>query len=114
MTLSTLLLSFALAAAVLTAITWRIQKKHFLSFLQYFSGIWFIFSGAVKAVDPMGTAIKMQQYFADFKVTFAATSAKGIVPALSWMSDNALGFSIFMIVLGSRQNSRNPSRAYWS
>lgn len=99
MTLSTLLLSFALVAAVLTAVTWKIQKKHFLSFLQYFSGVWFIFSGVVKAVDPWGTAFKMQQYFGEFKSTFSETSLKPIVPALTWMSDNALGFSIFMIVL---------------
>jgi uncharacterized membrane protein YphA (DoxX/SURF4 family) len=99
MTLSTLLLSFAGVAVVLTAITWKLQKKHFLSFLQYFSGVWFAFSGAVKAVDPWGTAFKMQQYFADFKTTFAPTVLKPIIPTLTWMSDNALGFSIFMIVL---------------
>ena len=99
MTLSTLLLSFALIAALLTALTWRKQQKHFLVFLQYFSGVWFIFSGAVKAVDPWGTAFKMQQYFGEFKSTFSATSLKSIVPTLNWMSENALGFSIFMIVL---------------
>ncbi len=99
MTLSTLLLSFALIAAVLTAITWKKQVKHPLAFLQYFTGVWFIFSGVVKAVDPWGTAFKMQQYFGEFKSTFGATSLKSIVPVLTWMSDNALGFSIFMIVL---------------
>ena len=36
MTLSTLLLSFALVAAVLTAVTWKIQKKHFLFLLHSF------------------------------------------------------------------------------
>lgn len=99
MDLLTLLLSFAGFAVVMTALTWKLQKKHFLSFLQYFSGVWFVFSGAVKAVDPWGTAFKMQQYFADFKSTFAPTALKTIIPTLTWMSDNALGFSIFMIVL---------------
>ena len=99
MDLLTLILSFAAVAAVLTGITWRTQPKHFLSFLQYFAGVWFIFSGAVKAVDPWGTAFKMQQYFGEFKSTFSETSFKFITPLLSWMSDNALSFSTFMIVL---------------
>lgn len=99
MDLLTLLLSFAAVAAVLTALTWRKQTKHFLSFLQFFSGVWFAFSGVVKAVDPWGTAFKMQQYFGEFKSTFNETSFKFITPLLSWMSDNALSFSIFMIVL---------------
>ena len=99
MDLLTLILSFAAVAAVLTGITWRTQPKRFLSFLQYFAGVWFIFSGAVKAVDPWGTAFKMQQYFGEFKSTFSETSFKFITPLLSWMSDNALSFSTFMIVL---------------
>ena len=99
MDLLTLILSFAAVAAVLTALTWRMQPKHFLSFLQYFAGVWLIFSGAVKAVDPWGTAFKMQQYFGEFKSTFNETAFKFITPVLSWMSDNALSFSIFMIVL---------------
>ncbi len=99
MDLLTLILSFAAVAAILTALTWRIQKKRFLSFLQYFTGVWFIFSGAVKAVDPWGTAFKMQQYFGEFKSTFSETSFKFITPVLAWMSDNALSFSTFMIVL---------------
>ncbi|MBL7814660.1 MAG: hypothetical protein JNL70_06610 [Saprospiraceae bacterium] len=99
MTLLTLLIYFAIAGAVLTALTWKIQKNRLLAFLQYFSGVWFVFSGVVKAVDPWGTAFKMQQYFSEFKSTFSATPLKPIVPLLTWMSDNALGFSIFMIVL---------------
>ena len=99
MDLLTLIISFAVVAAILTALTWRAQPKRFLSFLQYFAGVWFIFSGVVKAIDPWGTAFKMQQYFGEFKSTFSETSFKFITPLLSWMSDNALSFSTFMIVL---------------
>ena len=38
-------------------------KAYWVSFLQNFCGILFIFSGWVKAIDPLGTAFKMQQYF---------------------------------------------------
>ena len=34
-----------------------------MTFLQHFTGVLFIISGLVKAVDPMGTAFKMEQYF---------------------------------------------------
>ncbi|MBK7428374.1 MAG: hypothetical protein IPI60_15840 [Saprospiraceae bacterium] len=49
-------------------------KVLWLSILQNFCGILFVFSGWVKAVDPMGTAFKMEQYFAEFESTFSATS----------------------------------------
>ncbi len=40
--------------------------KAFVHFLRYAIGVFFIFSGTVKAIDPKGTAIKMEEYFTVF------------------------------------------------
>jgi uncharacterized membrane protein YphA (DoxX/SURF4 family) len=99
MTIWTLLIGFAIGGGILTGLTWRFQKSHFQAFLQNFTGVWFIFSGIVKAIDPWGTAFKMQQYFGEFETTFKGTSLKSIAGIFPWLSDYALSFSIAMIVL---------------
>ena len=76
MTLGTLILYIAIASLVVTGlIIYRAEgEKHWVtSFLQNFCGLLFIVSGWVKAVDPMGTAFKMEQYFAEFEATFDGT-----------------------------------------
>jgi len=98
----TLLLYIAIIAAVLTAIIGLLKKGHknwLMTFLQNFTGVLFIISGFVKAVDPMGTAFKMEQYFSEFQYTFAATSFKFIAPIFPMLSSISLLFSIVMIVL---------------
>jgi len=56
-------------------------------------GILFIFSGLVKAIDPLGLAYKMQEFF-------EAWSNSGIMPGMmSWLNEQALLFSILMITL---------------
>ncbi|HQW92677.1 MAG TPA: DoxX family protein [Ferruginibacter sp.] len=56
-------------------------------------GILFIFSGLVKAIDPLGLAFKMQEFF-------DVWAAEGIMKGLMhWLNEQALMFSILMITL---------------
>ncbi len=56
-------------------------------------GALFIFSGLVKAIDPLGLAYKMQEFF-------EVWAADGYFTKLMhWLNNYALGFSIFMITL---------------
>jgi len=101
--LPTLLISFAVIGALLTVWTVRVKqtKSVLWTFMQHFCGVWFIFSGLVKADDPIGTAYKMEDYFAAFEPTFAGLNNvfAGIAPLFPWLAGYAEGFSIFMIVL---------------
>lgn len=54
-------------------------------------GVLFIFSGLVKAIDPLGLTYKMQEFF-------EAWGNSGILPSLmNWLNDFALPFSLIMI-----------------
>ena len=70
-----------------------------LSWLLNFCGSWFVFSGFVKAMDPLGTAYKMEQYFAQFETTFSETAFSFIAPIFPFLSAYQNGFSVFMIIL---------------
>ncbi len=101
MTLTTLLLYVAIAAIILTVITKYGLKKGdnlLTSYLQNFVGALFIFSGWVKAVDPLGTAYKMTDYFTEFEATFQGTWFSFIAPVFPLLSQYVIGFSVFMIV----------------
>ncbi len=102
MTLGTLVLMIAAIAVVLTllvGLVYRSQENWLVTFLQNFCGSLFIFSGAVKAIDPLGTAYKMEQYFAEFQYTFEDTWFSFLAPMFPWLSEYSAGFSVAMIIL---------------
>jgi uncharacterized membrane protein YphA (DoxX/SURF4 family) len=101
MTIIDLMLYIGIVAAALTLFTGLVlkcQKSWLMSYAQHFSGSLFIFSGFVKAVDPLGTAFKMEQYFAEFFYTFKDTAVSFIAPLFPALSESALTFSVVMIV----------------
>ncbi len=102
MTFGTLVIMIAAIALVLTLLVGfghRGHKNWLLTFLQNFCGSLFIFSGAVKAIDPLGTAYKMEQYFAEFERTFQGTWFSFLAPIFPKLSEVAPTFSTAMIVL---------------
>lgn len=102
MTLTTLLTYITIAALALTGVTAFVMNRReslWMSLLQNFSGALFLFSGYVKAVDPLGTAYKMEQYFAEFESTFADTAMGFLAPVFPAMAEYSVAFSVFMIVL---------------
>lgn len=65
--------------------------KSSIKVIRYIVGILFIFSGLVKANDPLGLAYKMQEFF-------EVWSKSGFLPGfMHWISDYALAFSLIMI-----------------
>jgi len=68
--------------------------KSIAHFLRYTIGSFFIFSGFVKAIDPIGTAIKMEEYFTVFTEYFPALTS-----FWEFWADMSLPLSIFMIAL---------------
>jgi uncharacterized membrane protein YphA (DoxX/SURF4 family) len=107
MSLIELLSYIAVAAVLLTLYIGFVPKAHkswLMTYTQSFAGILFLFSGWVKAVDPLGTAFKMEDYFAEFYATFSDTALQFIAPVFPFFSGYstafAIGMIIFEIVLG--------------
>lgn len=86
MTIYTLFGLIGAIALVVNVIRYFIEKpaNPIIAFIQDFVGVLFIFSGFVKAIDPLGTAYKMTEYFHEFNMMF--------------MDDYSLAFAVFMIV----------------
>lgn len=101
MSLFQLVLYIGLFSVVALGLHYYIRKalpNAWMSFLQYFTGFLFLVSGWVKAVDPLGTAYKMEQYFAEFELAFEGTWFAFLAPLFPWLSSLSVGFSVFMIV----------------
>lgn len=65
--------------------------KFFYQTARYLVGALFIFSGLIKINDPVGTAIKLEEYFDVFAYDFA--------PFFEWFIPAALFFSVLLCVL---------------
>ena len=101
-TLTSLMIFVALVAAAITGLMawlYRGKPNWILSYIQNFAGVFFIVSGGVKAVDPLGTAYKMEQYFAEFTSTFEPTWFSFLVPMFEWMAGISATVAFVMIVL---------------
>jgi len=101
MSLPVLLLIILVIALGLTWLVGGVLKKKkqwVMSFLQNYVGVLFIISGFVKAVDPLGTAFKMEDYFVAFEGLFEGTWFSFIAPMFPFFTEYAIVFSVFMIV----------------
>lgn len=67
------------------------MKNTLLNFCRCFVGILFIFSGLIKANDPLGFGYKLEEYFEVFHMPFFSSMATGI----------AILLCVFEIVLGA-------------
>ncbi len=99
-TLTQLLIGVGIAAILLTLMVGALkkQKNWLVTFLQNYCGALFIFSGGVKVVDPLGTAYKLEQYFAEFQTTFEGTWLSFIAPMFPWLAEYGIIFSVIVIV----------------
>lgn len=101
MTIEKFTIIVALVALLLTVVMYyrKVELKNWvISYLQNFTGVFFMVSGIVKAVDPLGTAYKMQDYFTEFEATFSGTWISFIAPMFPWFSSHATTVSVVMIV----------------
>jgi uncharacterized membrane protein YphA (DoxX/SURF4 family) len=101
MSLPVLLIIILVIASVLTYLVgsvWKKKKNWIMTFLQNYVGVLFIISGFVKAVDPLGTAYKMEDYFLAFESLFADTWFSFIEPVFPFFSEYAIVFSLAMII----------------
>lgn len=101
MSLLTLLLIILVAAALLSFLmikVWKKSRQWLMTFLQNYIGILFLVSGFVKAIDPLGTAYKMEDYFAAFEVLFQNSWFSFLSPVFPFFAEYAILFSVLMIV----------------
>jgi uncharacterized membrane protein YphA (DoxX/SURF4 family) len=94
-------MNIGIVALIFTFVIGFIFKKHkswLMTFLQNFTGVLFIFSGWVKAVDPLGTGYKMEQYFGEFEKVFTGTWFNFLSPLFPALSKVSIWFSVAMIV----------------
>lgn len=102
MTLTVLLTIITAVALFITLLNGFVLNKNrnwILSFLQSFSGVFFLISGFVKVVDPLGTAYKMEDYFHAFSKHLANTPFSFLDGLWHLLADNGVYVALVMIVL---------------
>lgn len=94
MTITKLFILIAVAALVLTVLRVLFKKSGniLITYIQNFLGSLFIFSGVVKAIDPLGLSYKMEEYFEAFQ-------QEGFAEVWKMMAEYATPFAVGMIVL---------------
>jgi len=90
---------FGLILTALVEFIFKKRKSWLMSFVQNFAGVFYLFSGIVKAADPLGLAYKMDQYFAEFQDQFARMGMDGLSSLFPWLASFSTGFAVGMIVL---------------
>ena len=94
MTVYTIFALVAAAAFVLALFRFIVNRPPniLITFLQDFIGCFFIFSGFVKAVDPLGTSYKMHEYFEAF-------AGEGLRPLWEYLATWSTFMAVVMIAL---------------
>ena len=69
-----------------------------MTFAQSWCGALFLFSGWVKAVDPLGTAYKLHDYFGEFESVFSGTAMSFIAPLFPFLDSFGVQLSVATIV----------------
>lgn len=67
------------------------MKRTLVNFCRIFVGVLFVFSGLIKANDPLGFGYKLEEYFDVFHMPFLSSAATGI----------AIVLCVFEVVLGA-------------
>ena len=104
MTIQKLFIIIGILSLALSYYRYYMKKSTglFLNFCQYFLGLLFIFSGFVKAIDPLGTSYKMHEYFESFARDGLAAMWDGLahfsvsISIVMIVSEIVLGFAIIL------------------